>query len=143
MIPRPRVTIYPVEIYLYRLTVAALLLAALAGCQSNPVATAETSGQRAFAVLGLYQILAEEAVEFVRDPDVNIQRRRAVQEAIAEARPIRRDLTLAFREYEAIRAEFAAGETTEDRVLIAARGLETWILRLEPVIDRLVANLGD
>lgn len=122
---------------------ALLLLLTQAGCANNPVATAETSGQRAFAVLGVYQILVEEAAEFVRDPAVNIQRRRAVQEVIAEAKPIRRDLTLAFREYESIRAAFAREETSEARVELAARELENWVNRLEPLIDSLVQTLGD
>lgn len=123
--------------------VSVAMLIVLAGCAGNPVVTAETQGQRAYAVLGLYQILAEEAAEFVRDSDVNLQRRRAVQELIAEARPIRRDLTLAFREYAAIRAQFEAAETSEQAVLVAANNLDRWVERLEPIVDRLVAAIGD
>ena len=118
-----------------------LLLSLAAGCANNPVATAETTGQRAYAVLGVYQILVEESAEFVRDPAVNLQRRRAVQEAIAEAKPIRRDLTLAWREYENIKAALADGDSTEAQVTIAANNLERWVLRLEPIIDRLVEAL--
>ena len=120
-------------------TVAMLIV--LAGCAGNPVATAETQGQRAYAVLGLYQILVEEAAEFVRDPAVNMQRRRAVQEIIAEAKPIRRDLSLAYREYTAIRADLAAAETSAGAVEVAALNLERWVNRLEPIIDRLVEAL--
>ena len=112
------------------------------GCQSNPVLSAETVEQRAFAVLGLYQIVVEEAGIAVGDTTIPVGTRRAIQEVVREAQPVRRQLSVAYLEYVTIRGELAAGKTTEARVVIVAQQLERWVERLEPIVRGLVTSLG-
>ncbi len=119
------------------------LLLVLAGCQANPLATAETTEQRAFAVLGLYQIVVEEAAVAVNDSAIPINVRRGIQRAVGDAKPVRTELSAAYLEYSAIRREFDVAETSEARVLAAARNLDSWVARLEPIIDRLIAAVGN
>lgn len=72
----------------------------------NPVEAAQTTDQRAYALLASYAALIEAATDIVRDPAVPIEAKRALGRAEAAATPAARTLEAAFAAYLRARSAF-------------------------------------
>ncbi len=123
----------------------AILLTGLAGCStlSGPVDAAETVEQKAAAVYGTYVIaleLAADVAENESTPDSVVV---ALADAGDAAQPVAVALLEALLEVNAIKAEFEAGETSEERLDLAIDNLNGWIDRAAPVIDALLKAVAD
>jgi len=120
----------------------ALLLVGLQGCAStNPIAAAETSEQRAYAAYGTFVIFQEKAADLVEEESIPDGVKLRIIEAEERAKPVADSLLDAYTEFLAIKAEFDAGETSEERLVAAANSLNDWITQLAPLINELVRNI--
>lgn len=114
-----------------------LLTVALAGCPSNPIRTAETLEQKGDALYGQYVILKEQGAALLQDASVPDSVKRPVAVAMTESKPIANELQDALIQYSKIKAQLAAGQTTEDQLLIASQKLNEWITEIGPLIRKL------
>ena len=125
----------------FALPVLLLLIAAVAlsGCSTfAPVRAAKTVEQKAFALYGTFAIYQEAGVDIVRNETLPIGVRRAVQNADAAAKPIADSLLAATLEAQRVRAQVAAGTSTNARLVIVTNNLEDWVARAEPLINNLI-----
>lgn len=116
---------------------------ALAGCQHNPIAAAETPAQHAFAISATYNVLLESAADIVEDTTAPTELRRAVQQTELRTTPVIDALEQAFADYQLARAQFAAGATTADRLEVATVNLEQWLERAEYALVELADAFRD
>jgi hypothetical protein len=126
----------------YRYAWLMLWLFALAGCQTaNPLAAAETSEQRAFAAYGTFVILQETAADLVEDPAIPRGAKLRIIQAEERAKPVADSLLDAYTAFLIVRAEFDAGETSQERLASASRELDGWITKLAPLINEIIRNI--
>lgn len=119
-----------------------LLLVGLQGCAStNPIAAAETAEQRAYAAYGTFVIFQEKAVDLVGEESISSNVRLRIIEAEERAKPVADSLLDAYVEFLAVKAEFNAGNTTQERLVAAATSLDDWVTRLAPMINELIRTL--
>ena len=123
----------------FYLLVMMLVLQACAA--SNPMAKAETVEQRAFAAYGTFVIFEEQAAKLIQSGELTSSTVRAIGRADAAAKPVADSLLDATLEFAAIRAEFEAGETGEDRFISAMNELNGWVERAMPLINNLVSSV--
>ncbi len=83
----------------------------------NPAAAARTLDQRAYALLGAYTAIIEEATDIVRDPAAPIGFKRALGQAERAATPTAETLEIALAAYLRARADFAAASGDSQPVL--------------------------
>jgi hypothetical protein len=112
----------------------------LTGCPStvNPMAKAETVEQKVYAGYGTVVIFAERGAELLSDDSLSQEVRTGIAKAIKAAQPVANKAADAVLKAEAIRAEVAAGASTEEDLLIAVTNLNKYYLELEPLIADLV-----
>lgn len=111
----------------------------------NPAAAARTLDQRAYALLGAYAAILEEATDIVRDPAAPLAFKRALGQAERAATPVAETLEIALAGYLRARAEFAAASDETQPVLqraaatldIAARHLSQAAAAAEAPIQEL------
>lgn len=121
------------------LLVAGVLAAlALVGCASNPIAEAETPMQTAYAIERSYNIVLENAIDLV---EANPQLRDRLLTIEARTTPIIDTLSQAITDYVEARAQFALGETTEERIAAVGANLDGWILQAQRALVDLAAAL--
>ena len=126
----------------YRYAWLLLLLTALAGCQSaNPIAAAETPEQRAYAAYGTFVIAQETAADLVEDTSIPRGVKLRIIAAEERAKPVADSLLDAYMGFLIIKAEFEAGETSEQRFLSATRELDDWVTQLAPLVAELLRNV--
>ncbi len=119
-----------------------LLLVGLQGCAStNPIAAAETAEQRAYAAYGTFVIFQEKAVDLVGEESIPSDVRLRIIAAEERAKPVADSLLDAYVEFLAVKAEFNAGDTSQERLVAAANSLDDWIARLAPMINELIRTL--
>ncbi len=119
-----------------------LLLVGLQGCAStNPIGAAETAEQRAYAAYGTFVIFQEKAADLVEDENIPDGVKLPIIQAEERAKPVADSLIEAYVEFIAIKAEFDAGETSEERLIAAANSLNDWVTRLAPLVNELVRNI--
>lgn len=119
-----------------------LFAVALAGCQTaNPIGAAETSGQRAYAAYGTFVIFQEKAADLAEQPGIPNGVKLRIIAAEERAKPVADSLLDAYTEFLVVRAQFDAGQTTQDKVLIASTNLNDWVTRLLPLVNELVRNV--
>jgi hypothetical protein len=112
------------------------------GCGVNPVQTAQTPLQKAYATYGVLVVAEIQAAKFVKDTSVPIELRRAVQEADKIAKPNADALLDVAVEAEGIYATVASGEPTiEGRLNAVNQNLLYWIESTEPKLDALKCTL--
>lgn len=106
---------------------------------SNPIAAAEAVDQRAYALIGAYAALLEEAADVVRDPSVPLEAKRALGAAERAATPAVETLQIAAAAYASAEAEIAAGGDASalNRLAIAARHLNEALAQAEPHVATL------
>lgn len=113
---------------------AALIVA----CQTNPVATAQTPAQKAYATYGVFAIAETQAAELVANPVLPPAVGKALRDADAKAKPAIDSLLAALREYNTVKKAVDAGTTTADKLNIVNANLVTWIAQAQPLVDDLV-----
>jgi hypothetical protein len=116
-----------------------LAVSTLSACTSLGVTAAKTAEQRAAALLGDFTIYQRASLLIAEDPTVLPEVRRAVADAAIKAKPVADQLDEALRQYRAVSGALAAGQTTDEKVAIAAANLNRWIVELTP----LIRNLSD
>ncbi|WP_455363609.1 hypothetical protein [[Eubacterium] cellulosolvens] len=117
-----------------------LLLVGIQGCvSSNPIARAETVEQKAYATYGTFVIFEEQAAKLVSSGTLPASAVQTIADADRRAKPVADSLLDAVREFNAIRAEFEAGGTGEERYIAAINNLNGWIEQAAPLINNLVA----
>ena len=126
----------------YRYAGFLLWLFALAGCQSaNPIGAAETSEQRAYAAYGTFVIAQETAADLVEQQNIPRGVRLRIIQAEERAKPVADSLLDAYTEFLIVKAEFDAGDTSEQRLIVASNNLDGWITQLAPLIAELFRNI--
>lgn len=111
-------------------TLAAIILQACATV-AGPFQAAETLPQQAYAIERAYNILLEAAAAVVEDPTTAPEIRTNIAAAEATSTPVIDALDEAVVAYIIAKAELAAGETTEDKLNIAAANLAAWVTDAE------------
>ncbi len=115
----------------------------LAGCQSaNPIAVAETPPQKAYALERSYNIVLAGALDLVSDPAVSPGIKSNIRSIEKRTTPIVDGLSQAFADYTVARAQFETGQSTEDRLNIVARNLDSWIKQAERALIELAAAVN-
>lgn len=125
-------------------TIALALAAAgmfLGGCQHLGVQEAQTTEQKAAALLGDFGVFQRAALAIGSDATVPENVRRAVLDAPIAAKPAVDQLDEALRSYREIALQLKAGATTDDKLHIAATNLATWVARVAPQIKALRATI--
>jgi hypothetical protein len=126
----------------YRYALLLLWLTALAGCQSaNPMRAAETPEQRAYAAYGTFVIAQETAADLVEQQSIPRGVRLRIVQAEERAKPVADSLLDAYTEFLIVKAEFDAGDTSEQRLVIAAESLDDWVTQLAPLVADLLRNI--
>lgn len=120
---------------------ASLVLVALTGCNVLAVNRAETNEQRAAALLGDFGLYQKASVHIGEDESVPVAVRKAVLDAVIAAKPVADQLDIALRDYRMIRVQFGVGQSTEEKLEIAAANLQNWVRQLSPLIKSLRQNV--
>lgn len=128
----------PPAVSLLMASVLACVLAIIAGC-STPLAVskAQTVEQRAAALLGDFTIYQRASLKIGEDQSVPVDVRRKVLETEVAAKPIADKLDESLRDYRVIAAELANGQSTDEKLRIAAANLTNWIGQLQPLVTSL------
>lgn len=116
-----------------------LLATALSACATiNPISSAKTVEQKVYATYGSFVVFEQQAAALMQSPDVPIEVKRAIQQADAIAKPAADQLFDATVALIKVKAELAAGTTTDEKVLIATNNLLRWYADAAPKIQALV-----
>lgn len=113
---------------------------ALAGClvaacaTINPFAAAKGPDEKAYAVLGTYQVAQRQILKIVNDTTVSTSLRQAAANADAAAVGVLRSLNQALDKYLDARDALAAGATTKDKVAIAIANLNDWVIQAQAAV---------
>jgi hypothetical protein len=130
------------KIALTRYPIVPLLCVLLAACTNNPFKTAETPEQTADALYGSYTIAVEQGAQLLKDSTVADDVKRPVAEAMVAAKDPANSFQDALIQYSTVRAQLAAGTTTQDKLVIAQQNVDRWLLEAKPLIDKLIAAVG-
>ena len=125
--------------------VSILLAFTLAGCAYNPVAIAETPNQKAGALLGSWNIVLEDAVQILEDQSIPNSVARPVNDARLVGTRIAQTVSDMLVDYELEKAKYDQGQSTAEKVDIAAANLERWYDSLQKVYIQLaeaIAGVG-
>lgn len=120
---------------------ALLLFGALtiSACKTiNPVTAAETPEQRAYAVYGTFVVAEELGAKIVTDATTPASVKQAIKDADAKAKPAADALLDATQQVMTVRAQLAAGATTEDKLKTVIANLDTWITDASPKVSALL-----
>ncbi len=110
----------------------------LTGCPATlAVKEAQTTEQRAGALIGDFTIFQRAALEIGNDETVPVEVRQRIVAAPIALRPAVDQGIELLRSYRMVSGQLAAGTTTEDKVRIAAANLTAWIVDLTPKIAAL------
>lgn len=137
-LPRP-LQEYAIRRLLLLFSVLPLISVLVIACQTNPIAIAETPAQRAYALVGLYNVLLEPAVEIIEDESAPLEVRRSLQDGVRATAPVVDELEDALRAYLTERAAWEAGgpRTPTDTLDALSENLERWMFEAEARIDTL------
>lgn len=127
--------------------VYAILLVAVSlstGCASiNPITSAKTLEQKVYATYGSFIVFEVQASQLVSSPDVPPEVKDLIKQADAIAKPAADAMFDAAVELIKIKADLAAGQTTDEKVLIATQNLNRWYLEAEPKITQLITTIRE
>ena len=110
----------------------------LQACASNPISTAKTAEQKAFATYGTFVVFEEQAAALVADQNIPVDVKKGIQEADAKAKPVADSLLAASMQAISMRKAFENNETTVDKLQTAVDNLDRWITESRPLIEGLV-----
>lgn len=119
----------------------AAFMAAVAGCASNPLKTAETVEQKADAYYGMFVISQEAAVAIAQDPATPQSVKVALRDADRVAKPLADDLHAKILEFGRVKAAYVAaleaGEDADPAALAAAeKELSTFLISVIHSFDK-------
>lgn len=109
----------------------------LFGCAQLGVQAAQTTEQKAAALLGDFGVFQKAALKIGEDPTVPENIRKAVLDAPIAAKPAVDQLDDALRTYREIALQLKAGQTTDEKLRIASANLLDWVNRVTPQIKAL------
>lgn len=118
---------------------ATITVSCVPGCASNPVASAQTVEQKAYAVYGTFVVMEESAAALKQDPNVITSVKQALVSADAKAKPSADALLQSLRDYEMASDALKAGRSTSDQLSIATANLNAWITRATADVNALVS----
>jgi hypothetical protein len=136
---------------------AALFIAAFvltgAACQkvekANPIAAgckedlANNLAVCGYATYGTFVIFEELAASVAKEPSVSASVRQGIIKADEVAKPVVDNLYASLKIYEDVRTQVAAGESTTDKLDVAAANLNRWITEAAPLVANLVNVVND
>jgi hypothetical protein len=132
----------PQAMWLYAVVIWMAVPLIMTGCaSSNPIKAADTAEQKAYAAYGTFVIFQEKAVDLAELDTVSNSIKLRIIDAENRAKPVADSLLDAINEYNVIRAEVDAGETSSDRLVVVSNNLNSWINRLMPLVNELVRNV--
>lgn len=111
----------------------------IAACANNPVATAKTPEQKAFAVYGEFVVFEEAGAKIASDPSTTASVLTALKTADARAKPVMDSTLAAALEVVSVEKQIAAGSTTADKLVIATANLQSWVDQGTPLVNNLVS----
>ena len=118
-----------------------LVLMLVTGCaavrSANPVASAETTEQRAYALYGTFVVFEERAVPIVRNRAVHLSVRRAIQKADRIAKPLADELYRFTIDLSRARRAVAKGGQPSEVIPPLISQVERSIIRLKPALKAL------
>lgn len=129
----------------------AVAVLALAGCASTPTKVLSVACDREYsystercakAVAETYEVYHKRAENLVDDPATPKDVKRAVKNAELTATNVIIEVLRSTRVYLGVKADLAAGTTTEEQLAIANAKLETWVQQAIPRLNALIASLG-
>lgn len=110
----------------------------ISACAVHPIATAQTTEQKAFAVYGTFTVYEELAAKLKSTPGTPQAVIVAMQKADNTAKPLM-DATLdATITVAMISDDLAKGKTTQDKLDVAVANLNDWVAKVTPEVDNLV-----
>jgi hypothetical protein len=116
----------------------ALLAVAAGGCAVNPVNTAQTVEQKAFATYGTFVIMETQAAALVQNPTLPQAAVSAIQSADTKAKPVMDSLLAAVLEEQKIVAQVKAGTNTQAKADAAIANMTVWVNNGVPLLTDLV-----
>lgn len=115
---------------------------ALVACGTlNPVAHAQTTEQKAYALYGEFVVIEEQAAEVAKSSEVSASIKLSIAAFDAAAKEAADSLLDAAVLVKSVRDDLARGKTTEEKLLIATANLERWRGELEPKLLRLASAI--
>ena len=128
--------------YAYAILLVAISLST--GCASiNPVASAKTLEQKVYATYGSFVVFEVQAAELVSSPDVPPEVKALIKKADSVAKPAADAMFDAAVQLIKIKSDLAAGQTTDEKVLIATQNLNRWYMEAEPKILALITTIKE
>ncbi len=113
-----------------------------AACATNPFAYADTAAQKAYAYGRAYNITLESALAIVTSPATPEHVKAGIRAVERQTTPVIDALDDALTDYEIVRAQFAQGMNTSERLTIVANNLENWTRRAELALAQLSSAIG-
>lgn len=111
---------------------------ALTACGTlNPLSHAQTVEQKAYALYGEFVVVEEQAAAAVQSTDVPSNVRKSIAAADAAAKPVADELLKSAAVVKGIRDDLRAGQSTEEKLVIATAQLQRWYTELSQQLPRL------
>lgn len=132
-----------------RLAFIPMLLMAVAAtactsCSSlNPFAAAEGVDEQGYAALGTYEVFQKQIEKVAADTSLPAAVRLAAADADKAAVPILRELNDALTDYEVIKLQLDAGNSTKGELAIAIANLKDWTERAKDAIAGIKKAVSD
>ncbi len=127
---------------LYKQFFLLFVFVALAGCSTNPFKYTDTPAQKAYAIERAYNIVLEGALDVVSSPATSASIKSSIRRVEAQTTPVIDSLANAFAQYEVVRAQLAQGESSDEKLAIAAAELDNWVRQAERALAQLANAIG-
>lgn len=116
-----------------------LLCVAAAACVvTNPIKTANTVQQKAYATYGTFVVFEELAAKVVSTGGVSDRVKSDIAKADAVAKPTMDLLLTAVQAVDTLQVQLAAGQTTPEKLTAAVLALNTLLAQATPQVNDLV-----
>jgi len=121
-----------------RVPLLLLTIATLQACATaNPIAQADTLELRAYAWSGTYNIFQAKGLELIQTGNLPDNVSLKLIAAEERATPVVDALDETLEELEDVKDEIAEGESTQEKYVLVAQRLNTWLERAIPLINNL------
>lgn len=128
---------------LRRAVIACAALVALVACAHDPVSVAKTPLQKAYGAMQDYQTAQEVGLAFVENPNTPPIVKDSLVRFEGAATPVFKALLKDVREVEAVRKAVLAGETPEEKLVIATAKLPESTLKLQEAMKNFERAISD
>ncbi len=118
------------------------LCVTLMACGANPFKYTETPAQKAYAIERAYNIVLEGALDIVSSPASSPWLKSSIRLVERQTTPVIDSLSNALAEYEIVRAQLSQGESSDEKLTIAAANLEDWVGQAEAALSQLATAVG-